>query len=262
MTSLFTTARTFIGLGLGLLLGSCTYEELPEADYPQQVLYMPAAKNGLFSITGISTTGTYKFTVNVGEKKLIIPLSVFRGGVTTEGSVPVMITANADTVSKLISASALVGTMLLPADKLTLPAAVTLDDGKTSAPFDLRIDLDYLRANPGQKLAIGVSIASAQATVNPLLRTTVISLDPAILKPTSDFTAKADATTPTKIVFTNTSANAVSYAWDFGDGSAAVTDAAPTHTYAAAGKYTVTLTTTGVTGGADAVKKSTVLTIP
>lgn len=262
MVSFFKAIRfATVAVGFCLSLSSCQYEELAKADYPQQILYMPAAKNGLFAITSISTAGAYKFTVNVDQKKLIIPLSVFRGGVSTDDNIAVTIAANADTVSRLISASALVGTMALPADKLALPASVIIEAGKTSAPFDLSIDLDYLRANPAKKLAVGVSIASAQTPVNPLLRTTIISLDPTILKPTPNFTTKADATTPRKIAFTNTSANAVGYAWDFGDGSAAVTDPAPTYTYAKAGTYTVTLTATGVTGSADAVKKTTTLTV-
>ena len=243
-------------------MSSCKYEELAKADYPQQVLYMPTAKNGVFTIASLPTVGAYRFTVSLTDKKLIIPLSVFRGGVSADGDLPVTVAVNADTISKLIMAKTLVGTVTLPADKFVLPVTVTIENGKTSAPFELRIDLDYLRANPGQKLAIGVGIASAQATVNPLLRTTIISLDPTILKPTTNFTPKADATLPRKITFTNTSLNATSYSWDFGDGSATLTDAAPVYTYTKAGTYTVTLTATGITGSADAVKKTAVLVMP
>ena len=44
--------------------------------------------------------------------------------------------------------------------------------------------------------------------------------------------------------FTNTSVNADSYEWDFGDGNTS-TEASPTHTYAIADNYTVTLTAKG-----------------
>lgn len=43
------------------------------------------------------------------------------------------------------------------------------------------------------------------------------------------------------VTFTNSSANATSYAWDFGDGGTS-TDENPVHTYAEAGDYDVTLT--------------------
>lgn len=46
---------------------------------------------------------------------------------------------------------------------------------------------------------------------------------------------------PLTVVFTNTSTNALTYLWDFGDGSPTVTTFAPTHTFTAAGTFTVTL---------------------
>ncbi|MFD2570472.1 PKD domain-containing protein [Spirosoma soli] len=263
MLSLANLLRfVLVCFGGGLLLTSCKYEELAQADYPQQILYMPTAKNGLFIINSISTTGTYRFTVDLASKKVVVPLGVYRGGVSVDGDLPVTIAANPDTVSRLISSSALVGTVVLPVDKLVLPAAVTIGAGKNSAAFDLKIDLNYLLANPSQKLAIGVGINSSASPVNPLLKTTLISFDPTILKATPNFTTKADAATPQKITFTNTSLNAVGYSWDFGDGTAPVTDPAPIYTYTKAGTYTVTLTATGITGSDYAVKKTTTLTIP
>ncbi|MVM36701.1 PKD domain-containing protein [Spirosoma sp. HMF3257] len=262
MISSYTKRFAFVFFGSSLLLSSCKYEELAKADYPQQIIYMPTAKNGLFTINSISTSGTYRFTVDLATKKVIIPLGVFRGGVAADGDVPVTITANADTISKLISTNALVGTVALPADKFVLPPSVTIPNGQESGAFNLTIDLDYLRTSPAQKLAVAVGIASSQTPVNPLLKTTIISFDPTILKPTPNFTTKADASVPQKITFTNTSSNAVSYSWDFGDGSTAVADPSPIYTYTQAGTYTVTLTATGITGSSDAVKKVATVTIP
>ncbi len=56
--------------------------------------------------------------------------------------------------------------------------------------------------------------------------------------PTTSWTYVEDQGT---VTFTNTSTNATSYEWDFGDGNTS-TEENPVHTYAAPGEYTVTLT--------------------
>ena len=47
--------------------------------------------------------------------------------------------------------------------------------------------------------------------------------------------------------------DAIRYSWNFGDGTAVSTAATPSHTYAAAGTYTITLTVTDVWGKATTV---------
>ncbi len=53
-----------------------------------------------------------------------------------------------------------------------------------------------------------------------------------------------DATNAPTVVFTNTSTNATSYSWDFGDGSPIDNSPNPTHTYTSNGNFTVVLTAT------------------
>ncbi|MBK9046013.1 MAG: PKD domain-containing protein [Bacteroidetes bacterium] len=55
---------------------------------------------------------------------------------------------------------------------------------------------------------------------------------------------------PYAVTFTNTSQHATTYNWNFGDGSTG-TNANPSHTYAVAGDYTVTLIATGAGGCKD-----------
>ena len=69
--------------------------------------------------------------------------------------------------------------------------------------------------------------------------------DPA--PPDASFTYVAEER---EVTFTNTSKNAKTFSWDFGDGETS-TDENPVHTYDAFGKYTVQLTVTG-DGGTDA----------
>lgn len=59
---------------------------------------------------------------------------------------------------------------------------------------------------------------------------------------------------PLTVDFVNNTKFAVSYSWDFGDGSAASTEENPTHVYDAAGTYTVVLTATNEKGDSTVTK--------
>ncbi len=73
--------------------------------------------------------------------------------------------------------------------------------------------------------------------------------------PTAGFVvAERAGTLPLTVAFSDASTGTIdTYAWDFGDGRASA-ERAPTHTYAAAGAYTVTLSVTGP-GGTSRVTK-------
>jgi PKD repeat protein len=74
-------------------------------------------------------------------------------------------------------------------------------------------------------------------------------------RPTADFSYTIECLgSPTS--FTDNSIGAVSYQWNFGDGSPVSTLPNPTHTYAAAGTYTVQLIVTSADGCKDTVTKS------
>lgn len=82
-----------------------------------------------------------------------------------------------------------------------------------------------------------------------------------ITEPEANFTYIPDAENPLKIKFTNTSTNAVSYRWDFGDESPIVTTTSPTHTYAEVGEYEVKLTAIDVTEAEDSTSKTVTITV-
>lgn len=52
---------------------------------------------------------------------------------------------------------------------------------------------------------------------------------------------ETDGCAPLTVNFVNTSSNALTFLWNFGDGSGTTTTLSPTHTFTAAGTYTVTL---------------------
>lgn len=62
--------------------------------------------------------------------------------------------------------------------------------------------------------------------------------EPDVKAPVAEFTYAIDAL---KVTFTNSSKDATTYKWDFGDGETSK-EVSPVHEYAAAGDYTVTLT--------------------
>jgi len=66
---------------------------------------------------------------------------------------------------------------------------------------------------------------------------------------------------PFTVTFNNTTTDAVSYQWDFGDGSAPVTDANPSHTYNSAGAYNVSLIAVGANGCADTLVQESFIEI-
>ncbi|MCA0237608.1 MAG: PKD domain-containing protein [Bacteroidetes bacterium] len=62
--------------------------------------------------------------------------------------------------------------------------------------------------------------------------------------------------------FSNTTQNATTYSWNFGDGSPIVSDAQPVHTYAIDGTYTVTLTASNNCGSTTITHTVTVVSLP
>ena len=76
--------------------------------------------------------------------------------------------------------------------------------------------------------------------------------------PTASMTASVSGAV---LSLTNTSTNATSYLWNFGDGQTS-TQNLPTHTYAQDGTYTVSLTTNNICGSATATQTVVVVTPP
>jgi PKD repeat protein len=83
---------------------------------------------------------------------------------------------------------------------------------------------------PGQKTVI-MTASNADGATRDTQRVTVLAL------PTPNFTVSASNLVAT---FTNSSTNATSYLWDFGDGTTSA-EVSPVHTYAQPGSYTIKL---------------------
>ena len=85
---------------------------------------------------------------------------------------------------------------------------------------------------------------------------------PATPAPTADFSSTyAGFYAPATVTFTNTSANATSYAWEFGDNGTS-TATSPQHIYTSDGLYIVRLTATGAGGTNSTAKIVNILSAP
>ena len=143
-------------LAMTCLLSSCKYEEVVLGTYPDALVYLPASVNGVYNVNTISPTGA-RYVVDLAAKKLNIPLGAARSGLTRNGEVTVNLTPNVDTINKLIANSKLTETNLLPSANFTLPTSATIESSKDAVPFNLSLDLDYLRNNATKKFAVAVS---------------------------------------------------------------------------------------------------------
>jgi PKD repeat protein len=87
--------------------------------------------------------------------------------------------------------------------------------------------------------------------------------EPVIVVPAvANFSFVIDATDKGKVTFTNSSTDATSVSWNFGDGTAASTDSNPVHTYVESGTYEVTLTATGADTKTSVKKQSVEIDLP
>ncbi|MBS1763915.1 MAG: PKD domain-containing protein, partial [Bacteroidetes bacterium] len=89
-------------------------------------------------------------------------------------------------------------------------------------------------------------VTNANGCFDDSVRTIRVNLSPTALAATSD----TAGCTPFSVNFTNSSTNAVSYLWNFGNGATS-TQANPTYTYYGAGNFTATLIATNSNGCKD-----------
>lgn len=173
-----------------------------------------AGQKVVVRFTSINDYGNTTFIDNIGLQKYIapvLPVAAMLNPVDTAcRQTPV--TFQAQEISSGASYSWNFGTLVTPAN--------ATGPGPHTVTF----------LTPGQKTVI-LTASNADGATRDTQRVTVLAL------PTPNFTVAASSLAAT---FTNTSTNAASYLWDFGDGMIS-TDANPVHTYAQPGAYLVKL---------------------
>jgi PKD repeat protein len=102
---------------------------------------------------------------------------------------------------------------------------------------------------------VSLTVTNSAGTTSTFTQTNFITV---LGTPTTSFSSSVNGVT---VSFTNTSQNATSYLWDFGDGSTS-SEANPTHTYLDGGTYTVTLSATNICGTTTSTQQVTVESAP
>ncbi|MGN6744156.1 MAG: PKD domain-containing protein, partial [Amnibacterium sp.] len=155
------------------------------------------------------------------------------------------------------------------ADPATGPAplAVTFTDTSTGPPtswsWDFGDGATSTDQNPSHTFAAAgsyaVTLTAGNAAGTATASSTVVVGDPAGTAPTASFASAPSAgTAPLTVAFADTSTGApTSWTWDFGDGTGS-SEESPSHTYAAGGTFTVTLTAANATGATSATGTVTV----
>ncbi|MEN9611498.1 MAG: hypothetical protein RLZZ628_2312, partial [Bacteroidota bacterium] len=136
---------------------------------------------------------------------------------------------------------------------LVHPEACGKSDGSltvTATGSELQYSIDgttFQVSNVFEQLTAGYYTITVKDASNCTVRSALQTIESIGNEPVANFT---NVITNLSVAFTNTSTNATdaTYSWNFGDNTAANTQANPIHVYAQAGTYTVALTVTTACG--------------
>ncbi len=167
----------------------------------------------------------------------------------------------------LVAARALAGSVTLAWDPPTgpAPAGYKVYYGPAAGNYPSSVDVGSTTSYPVSGLTEGVTYHFAATDYDVSHTESGFSNDVSATVPYSTPVASFTASTttgaaPLALNFLNASTGTItSYAWTFGDGGTS-TAASPSHVYAAAGVYTVSLTVTGP-GGSNTQTRSNYVTV-
>lgn len=161
-------------------LSSCSkYREYAPAEYPEPLLYIPAALDGVWNIDADND----RSDLDADGRKLLIHLGVAVSGLERK-AFPVELAYSRSTVNRMIDDGTFpVGVLPLPDGVCSMPESVEIAADATSALFDLAVNVNYLKDPEfiGRKFAVAVKISSETVQTNPDLETLVILIDPSFL---------------------------------------------------------------------------------
>ncbi len=136
----------------------------------------------------------------------------------------------------------------------------TFEGGSPASSIDKDPVVTY--AKDGTYKVTLIAIDKDKKESQPAEKSITVSAAPITPAPVANFTfTPTTGTAPLLVTFANTSTNATSFAWDFGNGQTS-TAASPTTTYATAGTYNIRLTATGANGQTNVRTANITVTAP
>ena len=253
-------------LTVSILLYACEYREVYDAgsEYPNDKVYIAGVYETLiYKVDQIieSPNEPFRYIIDAGNNKLLIPIGIYRGSVWSKGNVVVELGVDNDTIPGLIESEELVdedGSIpeILPEGKYQLDTQVNIAKGEDLGMSNLAIDIPFLLSNLDKRYALGVKILSSNVDINESKSLIVLDIKAGLIEAQPDFTFEVDEKDPLKIHISNTSVFCLNYEWDFGDGSEIVTEQDPKeHVFPGVGIYNVKLTSKGTRGNLVTVTK-------
>lgn len=161
-----------------------------DADYPSQKIYLPAAvQSNIYTVdqAQISTGSTptpgspYQFVIDYDEGTFTVPLSVYRSGINNNGDVNVNIWLDEELVyDAILDGSLSEDVEVISSDMCECPSSIRIEDGKSSALFNVVLDYYYLLDRPDSQIAFGISIDTPDRELNEDASRVIILIDTSI----------------------------------------------------------------------------------
>ena len=191
MKSVKNIAFICTGIAAVLAVASCDVK-IVNADYPSQKIYLPAAvESNIYTVdqANISTGSTptpgnpYQFLIDYDEGTFTIPLSVYRSGINNDGAVNVDVWFDEELVYDAILNGELADDVEVITSDILLedvPGNVVVQDGQSSAMFNVVLDYYYLLDRPDSQLAFGISIDCDDRELNEDASRLIVVIDTSI----------------------------------------------------------------------------------
>ena len=263
MPKIFKVTLAFAVLSSMVLLQSCSKDK-EEPGIPPVAKFTFTSDNGFETPSNVTfanaSTGATAYEWDFGDGSAKVSTENPVHEYTSSGAYNVTLTAKNGSATHSTSATVTIAEPIPTAsftfvsnNNFTTPSEITFTNtstGSSTYEWDFGDGSDKVtEEHPVHTYsATGDYTVTLTASGETLTdeETALITITPA--EPVADFTFTSDNDfhTPSVITFINTSTSAMSYEWDFGDGSTS-TEENPAHTYTATGSYTVILTATNET---------------